>query len=84
MAKLFWHTLGEIVNNSKGLLLIISIRLKKIQGFISSTMSQAMKILLMMLYEGLIQERKHLIVIEFMGCHSYGKWKHLGQTKIAA
>ena len=47
-------------------------------------MSQAMKILLMMLYEGLIQERKHLIVIEFMGCHSYGKWKHLGQTKIAA
>ena len=47
-------------------------------------MSEAMKILLMMLYEGLIQERKHLIVIGFMGCHSYGKWKRLGQTKIAA
>ena len=58
-------------------------QIKKMQGLISSTMPQAMKILLMMLHKDLIQERKHPIVIGFMGCHSYGKWKHVGQTKIA-
>ena len=79
--------LAYIRNNSKRFkvfLLIISIRLKKIQRLISGTMSQANKILLMMLHEGLIQERKHLIVVDFMGHLSYGKWKHFGQTKIAA
>ena len=42
------------LNDSKSLLLIVSIRLKKIQGLIRGTISHANKILLMMLHEGLI------------------------------
>ena len=76
-----------IRSNSKRLrclLLIVSIRLKKIQGLISGTMSQAKKILLTMLHEDMIIERKHLIVVGFMDHHSYGKLNHFGKVKTAA
>ena len=47
-------------------------------------MSQAKKILLTMLHEGFILERKHLIVVGFMDHHSYDKLNHFGQVKTAA
>ena len=73
IAKCFWHTLGAILNDLKCLLLIVSMKFKKIQGLISGTISLAKRILMVMLHEGLVLERKHLTVVGFMDHHSYGK-----------
>ena len=73
IAKYFWHTLGAIINDSKCLLLIVSMKFKKMQGLIRGTVSQAKRIPMVMLHEGLILERKHLTVVGFMDHHSYGK-----------
>ena len=54
------------------------------QEALAYPMSQAKKVLIMMLHKGLILQKKNLIVIGFMADHSYGKLRHLGQIETAA
>ena len=47
-------------------------------------MSQAKRVLIIMLHKGLILQRKNLIVVGFMAHHSNGKLRHLGKIETAA